>query len=235
MPIDLSSAWLRVFPGPRIPDVLVYVTDTWLWLQTTYGAAVQFDKAEPALTQNLCEALSQPTRREHARMDCDFLAETRELRRNSDGSTTYVARTDIRVILGAPGTPHLVLEFKKLNGTADARRLYCVDGLARFVHGKYGLGHHHGVMCGLVCADLRGEADRLSDYISKPWRARQLRCISDTNGNVVRRPSGIDSVRALFDTEHDRGTADPLPITVAHVLLSCPRGKPLQASATTRS
>ena len=54
------------------------------------------------------------------------------------------------------------------DGTRDARRLYCVDGLARFVHGNYGLGHHHGVMCGLVCADLRGEADRLSDYISEP-------------------------------------------------------------------
>ena len=185
---------------------------------------MQFDEAEPVLTQNLCEALSQPARREHARMDCDFLAETRELRRNSDGSTTYVARTDIRVILGAPGTPHLVLEFKKLNGTPAARRLYCVDGLARFVQGKYGLGHHHGVMCGLVCADLSGEADRLADYIREPGRARQLRCISDTNGNMVRRPSGIDSVRALFDTEHNRGTADPLPITVAHVLLSCPPG-----------
>lgn len=235
MLIGPSSAWLRVFPGPRIPDVLAYVEDTWLWLQNSYGATVQFDKAEPVLTQNLCEALSEPTRREHARMDCDFLAETRELRRNTDGSTTYVARADIRVILGTPGTPHLVLEFKKLDGASDARRLYCIDGVIRFVRGKYGLGHQHGVMCGLVCADLGGEADRLSDYICEPRHARQLQCIRDSSGNVIRRPSDVDSVRARFDTVHDRGAADPLPITVIHVLLSCPRRKLLQATATNRS
>lgn len=230
MVVAPSSAWLRVFPGPRIPDVLAYVERTWLWLRATYGPTVQFEETEPVLTQNLCEALNQPARREEARMDCDFLAETRELRRNSDGTTAYVARADIRVILGTPGTPHLVLEFKKLDGAAGARRLYCVDGVIRFVRGKYGLGHQYGVMCGLVCADLGNEADRLSDYISDPERAAQLRCIGDNSGNIVRRPSNVDSVRAHFDTVHDRGNADRLPITVVHVLLACPRGIRLRAA-----
>ena len=112
-------------------------------------------------------------------MDCDFQAETRELRRNADGSVTYVARADIRVILGAPGTPHLVLEFKKLSGTTEARRLYCFDGLSRFLEGKYAVGHSHGVMCGLVCVNLDAETDALADYIADADRARRLACVEN--------------------------------------------------------
>lgn len=139
-----SDAWLDTFPGPRIPDVLAYVSNTWDWLRNNHAEAVAFDKGETELTDNLCEALEDGARRRTHRIDCDFQAETWELRRHPDGRVTRAARADIRVILGSPGTPHLVIEFKKLDGTADGHWRYCFDGVNRFVEGKYAIGHAHG-------------------------------------------------------------------------------------------
>jgi hypothetical protein len=220
MTVRPSDAWLRVFPGLRIPDVVQYVIVTWQWLQVTYADAVTFDHDEPTLTENLCEALNDPDRRFHSRMDCDFQVETRELRRNADGTTSYVARADIRVILGVPGTPHLVLEFKKLDGSTDARRLYCFDGLSRFVEGKYAIGHSHGIMCGFVCLDVAGEAVALAAYITDKERAGRLACISDAKGNAVRMPSAVDPVGASFDTCHARSSPEA-PIVILHILVPC--------------
>lgn len=112
MSSSISAAWFRLFPGPKIPDVLVYMSDTWSSLLQTSPSAISFEKDEPTLTDNLCEALSDEDRRFDWGMDCDFQAETWELRRAANGDVSRIARADIRVILGAPGTPHLVLEFK---------------------------------------------------------------------------------------------------------------------------
>lgn len=225
-----SDAWFRVFPGLRIPEVVTYVNATWDWLRMTYADAVVFDHDEPTLTDNLCEALNNPDRRFQSRMQCDFQAETRELRRNADGSTSYIARADIRVILGAPGTPHLVLEFKKLDGSTDARRLYCFDGLNRFVEGKYAVGHSHGVMCGFSSVDVEGEAVALATYISENGRADRLACIPDATGMVVTRPSRLATVPASFDTNHKR-TLPATPIVILHIVMPCVR----RALATRKS
>ncbi|MCP3998140.1 MAG: hypothetical protein GY722_24230 [bacterium] len=222
MSAALSDAWLRLFPAPRISDVLSYVNRTWDMLQETYAAAVAFDHDEPKLTDNLCEALNQTERRLASQMDCDFQPETRELRRNHDGSTSYIARADIRVILGAPGTPQLVLEFKKLNGTTEARYRYCFDGISRFVEGKYAVGHKHGVMCGFVCVDVETETEALAAYIADGNRALRLGCLAKPGGTIVERPSVAAPADARFDTTHRRKASNPdLPIVVLHVLLPC--------------
>lgn len=215
--------WTDVFPGPRVPDVLEYVGNTWDYLQATVAPAVGFGYGETALTDNLCEALEDAERRRAHRMDCDFQAETWELRRNTDGTTTRIARADIRVMLGAPGTPHLVIEFKKLDGSANHRWRYCFDGMNRFVEGKYSIGHSFGVMCGLTPCDLDDEANALAAYIATEKYAEKLRCIADVNGDVVTAPSVLDPVGAKFETNHDRpsvGTGDP--ILILHKLLFCP-------------
>ncbi|KAI3479610.1 hypothetical protein L1887_58337 [Cichorium endivia] len=85
-----------------IPDVLVYMSDTWSSLLQTSPSAISFEKDEPTLTDNLCEALSDEDRRFDWGMDCDFQAETWELRRAANGDVSRIARADIRVILGAP-------------------------------------------------------------------------------------------------------------------------------------
>jgi hypothetical protein len=126
-----SDAWFDVFPGPRIPQILAYVAETWGWLHQVFAAAVSFDRDETELTDNLCEALEDRDRRRAYGLDCDFQPETWELRRGADGRVTRIARADIRVMLGAPGTPHLVIEFKKLDGSADGRWRYCFDGINR--------------------------------------------------------------------------------------------------------
>jgi hypothetical protein len=216
-----SDNWLKVFPGIKIPEVLGYVVGTWDWLRSNYGDAVAFEHNEPALTDNLCEALNDPDRRYAERIPCDFQPETRELRRNADGTTSYVARADLRVILGVPGTPHLVIEFKKLDGSTEARRLYCFDGLNRFVEGKYAVGHSHGVMCGLACTELDNEVSALVVYLSDEARAVRLACVPDTDGNIATRPSVLATELAKFDTYHSRGAA--VPIGMLHVIMPCSR------------
>jgi len=217
-----SDAWLSVFPSPRIPDVLTYVGATWDWLRATFADTVAFQHDEPTLTDNLCEALADRDRRLASRMDCDFQAETWELRRATDGTTSRLARADIRVILGAPGTPHLVIEFKKLDGSTGARRLYCFDGMNRFVEGKYAVGHAFGVMCGFHPGPLADEAVALADYIRQSDRAAKLQCVANDTGEVITVPSAAAPPLARFDTLHDRPTQTPAdPITLLHMLIPC--------------
>ncbi len=221
MSVTNSDVWLRLFPAPRISDVLSYVEVTWGWLQETYSDTVGFHHDEPALTDNLCEALNQFDRRRDFRMDCDFQPETRELRRNADGSIEYVARADIRVILGVPGTPHLVLEFKKLNGTTDARYRYCFGGISRFVEGKYAVDNTHGVMCGFCCINLESETDDLATYIADEHRVERLACVAESSGAIVTMPSEAAPTHARFETTHRRTISPDSPIILLHVLLPC--------------
>jgi hypothetical protein len=217
-----SDAWFSVFPAPRIPDVLSYVGATWDWLRSTFADAVTFQHDEPTLTDNLCEALADGNRRRANHMDCDFQAETWELRREADGTTNRLARADIRVILGVPGTPHLVIEFKKLDGTASARWQYCFDGMNRFVEGKYAVGHGYGVMCGFHPGPLADEATSLAEYIRQPQYATKLLCVANAAGNVITMPSGAAPSHARFDTLHNRPILTPAnPIALLHFLLPC--------------
>lgn len=230
-----SDAWFSVFPAPRIPDVLTYVGATWSWLRGTFADAVAFQHDEPTLTDNLCEALADRDRRLVNRMDCDFQSETWELRRAADGTTNRLARADIRVILGVPGTPHLVIEFKKLDGTTDARWQYCFDGVSRFIEGKYAVGHAYGVMCGFHPGSLATEAASLADYIRQPKHATRLLCVTNATGDVITMPSVAAPTPALFDTQHNRPkltSADP--ITLLHILLPC-TNSPTPASPAKRS
>lgn len=216
-----SDAWFKVFPSPRIPDVLSYVASTWTWLRATYPSSVAFNHDEPALTDNLCEALADQDRRFSHQMDCDFQPELWELRRAADGTTTRVARTDIKVILGAPGTPHFVLEFKKLDGTGQSRWRYCHDGLNRFVEGKYAVGHHFGAMCSFTSTPA-AEAIEMAKYIAKPKRAKKLQCLGDDGKAMITSPSGIDPLGASFDSRHNRPTLAPATeITVLHAFFPC--------------
>ena len=128
------------------------------------------------------------------------------------------------MILGAPGTPHLVIEFKKLDGSADGRWRYCFDGMNRFVEGKYTVGHTHGVMCGFSPNDLAAEAEAMAAYIADGDYSRRLCCNADAAGNVITSPSQADPDRAKFDTNHRRpGAWTGAPIVLLHMILPCPQ------------
>jgi hypothetical protein len=231
-----SAVWFEVFPGLRIHDVLSYVAETWNWLQCTFETTVSFDCSETELTDNLCEALEDRGRRRMNGIDCDFQAETWELRRDANGNTTRIARADIRVILGAPGTPHLIIEFKKLDGSSNCRWRYCFDGMNRFVEGKYAVDHAYGVMCGFSLGDLATESVELANYIAVEDHLRRLCCIADRDGRMITLPSRADPVRANFDTSHERqGIGTGASIVLLHTLLQCPSLRPSQSKPRSKS
>jgi hypothetical protein len=217
-----SDAWARIFPAPKIPEVLGYVVRTWQWLTDTYPAQITFQHDEPTLTNNLCEALQDQDRRFEECMDCNFIAEVWQLRRQASGKVEEPARVDIQVILGAPGVPHLVLEFKKLNGSGKAHGQYCFDGLNRFLDGKYARKHSHGVMCAFTLGKVTDEAAALSKYLCKHDYPSRLGCRRNTAGGYITEPSEVAPGLALFDTCHDRPTCWGEPITMLHLMLPCP-------------
>lgn len=223
---SISNVWFDLFPSARIPEVLAYVAATWGSLHQQYAKAVSFENGETALTDNLCHALQDRRRRRANNIDCDFQPETWEFRRDSKGFTTRVARADIRVVLGAPGTPHLVMEFKKLDGTGRSRGLYCFDGMNRFVEGKYAQDHAVGVMCGFSLNDVKAEATAMSAYICKANYPARLQCIKDGSGNFVTAPSSSNAVCSHFDTHHNRPTVgSKSTILLLHTFLPCPNFK----------
>ncbi len=143
-----------------------------------------------------------------------------------------MARADIRVILGAPGTPHLVIEFKKLGGKTGARWQYCFDGISRFVEGKYAVGHAFGVMCGFHPGSLADEAVALADYIRQPERAAKLLCVANGTGDVITVPSSAAPAHARFDTVHNRpALASADPISLMHVLIPCVSTTPIASAS----
>jgi hypothetical protein len=145
------------------------------------------------------------------------------LRRNpATGEVTRIARADIRVTLGAPGTPHLVLEFKKLDGTANARWRYCFDGMNRFVEGKYAVQHEYGVMYGFSCIDPSTESVAMAAYISSLDYPERLSCVIDSAGSFITAPSPTDPLGAHFDTRHAIATTSHIVLLHALIPCSCP-------------
>lgn len=218
-----SDKWIRVFPGSHIPDVLSYVQTTWARLGREYPHVVTYDKSEPDLTDNLCEALNDYDCRWESGILCDFKQETWELRRDANGTVTRLARADITVTLTVAGGPHLVIEFKKLDGTGQARWRYCFDGMVRFLDGRYSVGHDFAVMCGLSCVDLDQEGKAMARYVSTPTSRTRLHCVADAKGIVVTSPSPTAPVSARFDTVHERLAQNPPKnIVLLHMLMTCP-------------
>ena len=222
-----SEDWNLAFPTPQIPSVLSYIAETWAWIVTTYNATTTFDHQEPELTDNLCQALDEPARRQAKRMSCAFNCEKREIRRGPDGSTVPIARADIEVVLGTPATPRLIIEFKKIDGTVASLKYYCFGGISRFVEGKYSVDHAHGVMCAFSPNDPATESSGIATYIEAKKDASELQCEPIGGGDVVRRPSSVAPAEAFFETKHLRPVTNPTnPITLLHTVLACPPAVP---------
>jgi hypothetical protein len=218
-----SDGWVRVFPGPRIYEVLGYVQSTWARLRREYPHEVSYVHDEPILTDNLCEALDDDDSRQASGMPCRFQSENWELRRDATGKVRRLARADITVTLGVSGTPQLVIEFKKLDGTSGARWQYCFSGMSRFVDGSYSVGHDFAVMCGLSCVALEEEDKAMERYVAKVTHLKRLGYVAGPTGVFVTRPSPTAPGAARFDTVHARPSQNPPKnIVLLHMLMDCP-------------
>lgn len=71
--------------------------------------------------------------------------------RSSDEIVKTDGRIDIKIIYSFDEREYFGMECKKINsGDQDLAKKYVLDGIMRFVTGKYGRGHHWGAMLGFV-------------------------------------------------------------------------------------
>lgn len=219
---NLGQNWLLAIPPQDLDDILRYVGDTWEELKRLFPDEHTFALPEPVLTLSLCERLDDADRKYEFGINASFSAESFEPKR-VNGKIVKNGRTDIRIVLGARGVPELIMEFKKLNGTPNHRDLYCSEGVARFVIGKYSPKRPSGIMCGLVNTTIPQEAAAMQTLLSAPAQVNKYACRCDDQGRHVFHPSSIAPATAHFDTVHDRSTVmSNGPITIAHLFLDCP-------------
>lgn len=219
----VSAKWLRAVPPQTLGRVIRYLADSFAELRRLHPPQHAFSQHEPALTLSLSQHADLQDRKEAQGISGAFAAEAMAPVRDASGTVRKNGRTDILFTLGAAGAPQVVFEFKKLDGGAAHRRAYFIDGLSRFVSGKYAPDRGQGVMVGLTRQQPSAEAQRLVDDMKVAAFAATHACLPGPSGGIARTPSSIAPGIADFDTVHRReATAGVTPFTVAHVMFHCP-------------
>jgi len=218
---SIGAAWLNAIPPMTLDEMLDYLVSTWNELTTEFPSEHSFEVPEPKLTLSLCQRLNMVQRKERAGISGGFCTEGFEPVR-INGKIFKSGRSDIKFILGALGAPEIIVEFKKLDGSQGQRKLYCKDGLDRFVNGKYGAERTQGVMCGLSLVETASESSAMQQFLSTKRQVSALSSLADGNGQPVHIPSELAPSTAQFDTLHARKKKiSAVPIRVAHLIMSC--------------
>jgi hypothetical protein len=223
---SLGQEWLVAIPPLNLANILQYVADTWLDLRAAWPEAHCFSKSEPALSLSLGQRLNELRRKREAGISGFFGAEALEPVRVG-GQVQQNGRTDIKFVFGGYGAPEFILECKKLDGTAAKRALYCSEGVARFVSGKYASEYRQGAMVAFTKADTASEASALKALLESAPSVTVYRCLPFPSGEHVQAPSHVAPGLAFFDTKHERKPSHASPFELAHLLLSAPVTPPV--------
>ena len=207
-----DESWFEFIPPEEIPDLLAYVSNTWKHLVERYLFHHSYREREEKLTVSLCSELDNAERRQQNGITGTFKAENWIVERQN-GEIKKIGRTDIIYIYSGKGTPELIIEFKKLDGSNQnsKRKLYCSDGMQRFVDGKYAKNHPIGVMCGVIKTKRAKELKKLKDFI---------KTTEHLNIEAFYQPSLIAPSIADFDTIHRRNySTNATTISLVHFFL----------------
>lgn len=189
-----------------------YVYNSWLTFQEKYkNSKPSFQKrSETQLTQALSAFLRQQQDKSLQPFGGDFFGELSEFVLDDAGLPKCIARTDIEWRLH--GVPGFIVEFKILDGKKTRRDKYLVDGVMRFVVGRYGGAASAGAMFGLLRLLATNDPKLLLAELEK--NLATWRCI-----DLKKAPQVLSKV-ATFDTTHDRIAPNPTPFHLAHLFVS---------------
>ncbi|HEX4693170.1 hypothetical protein [Sphingomonas sp.] len=216
----IDAEWLEAIPPMSLSRVLDYVVATWRALVKEWPNQHCFSNSEPILSLSLGQRLNELKRKRKAGVSGAFLAEALEPVRDG-GVVQQHGRTDIKFVLGDIGAPELIIECKKLDGTGAKRTLYCTEGIARFVSGKYAADYGHGVMLGFCRNSASQESTYLQNLLGTSAIVATCNSLPFGGGHFTLHPSEICPTLASFDTRHKRSDC-VTPFQIAHLLLDAP-------------
>ena len=135
-------------------------------------------------------------------------------------------------------SPHMIVECKRIAGNdAGLCRKYVVEGMDRFIDGKYGARHRAGFMVGYVQAGTAAESvDRVNTYLTKNTRVKD--CLSDLpqpeaweSNHLRASPMPEIHLRHAFLKTAPAPATATVPAPTATRAVSAPRGSRRKASA----
>jgi hypothetical protein len=206
--------WAYVVQRPPTSAILGYLATKWLEYENEFsGIGEPFaNRSEPVLTEGFAAFLDREFYAKHQPFDGEFCAERQRVDLGVDGKRLIIGRTDIEWRLF--GSPNFIVEFKVV-GNGRPARAYVVDGMARFVDGRYGPLSIEGAMW----AFFRPGSTEVASHIEAAIDANVLPLRSQPeNGNHRIAPSTIAPGTASFDSMHLREPIAP-NIRLAHIFV----------------
>ncbi len=213
--LTADSPFVDLLGDLPISVLLAYVHESWLAYANLYkGSQPPLQKrTEPQLTQALAAHLRERQDAGEQPFAGDFYGELSEYVIDKvSGLPKCIARTDIEWRLY--GVPGFIIEFKILDGKLKRREKYLLDGVMRFVVGRYSGSTNAGAMFALLRKSAFGDPNMLLLELEK--NGTGLQCAG------VKKDSELLPKIAAFDSTHLRNSPHITPFQLAHLFVPLP-------------
>ncbi len=213
--LTADSPFIDLFGDLPISALLAYVHELWLAYADIYkGSKPPLQKrTEPQLTQALAAYLRERQDAGEQPFVGDFYGELSEyVLDKMSGLPKCIARTDIEWRLY--GVSGFIIEFKILDGKLKRREKYLLDGVMRFVVGRYSGSANAGAMFGLLRKSASDDPSLLLLELEK--NGAGLQCAG------VKKDSELLPKIAAFDSAHQRTWPHVTPFQLAHLFVPLP-------------
>ncbi len=213
--LTADSPFVDLFGDLPVSALLAYVHESWLAYAHLYkDSAPPLEKrTEPQLTQALAAHLRERQDAGEQPFAGDFYGELSEyILDKVSGLPKCIARTDIEWRLY--GVSGFIIEFKILDGKLQRREKYLLDGVMRFVVGRYSGSTNAGAMFALLRKSASDDPSLLLLELEK--NGVGLRCAG------VKKNSELLPKVAAFDSAHQRNSPHITPFQLAHLFVSLP-------------
>jgi hypothetical protein len=213
--LGVDSPFVDLFGEPPISMLLTHVYQSWLGYANRYKNASPplQSRTEPQLTQALAAHLRGRQDAGERPFIGDFFGELSEyILDKATGLPKCIARTDIEWRLY--GVPGLIIEFKILDGRARRREKYLLDGVMRYVSGRYSSLTTAGAMFALLRKAAAKDPGLIRLELQK--NGSGLQCVNVKNHSKL-----LPNI-AAFDSTHDRNSPHLTPFELAHLFVPLP-------------
>jgi hypothetical protein len=213
--LSSSSPFVRLVGDPDVAALLTYVHGSWSDYVTLFRVSSPpfQQRSETQLTQALAAHLRRKQDAGQQQLPGHFFGELSQYDLDDvSGLPKCVARTDIEWRLY--GKPALIIEFKILDGRKQRRTKYLLDGVMRFVVGRYSGETAAGAMFGLLRKKASKDPDLIRVALGK--KDPEFQCQEVKNGSQL-----LPSI-ATFDSIHQRKSPHVTPFRLAHLFFALP-------------